>query len=72
MTDEQATASARAFLKARAIPFEEPARTGASANAIEVVFHAPGALNSKLVVDPRDVRVLVSLSDGACMLVEQM
>jgi len=73
MTEQQASASASKFLRARGIGFEEPSRALESADGFEVIFHAPGARDPQVaVVDPPDVRVIVSKADGQCKLVEQM
>ncbi|MBB5020607.1 hypothetical protein HNQ59_003932 [Chitinivorax tropicus] len=74
MTDAQYFEIAEQYLLSRNIGYLPPGRLGRKEDdRCEVIFHAPESLDPNVaVIDPPDVRVWVSATDGAVQLIYQM
>lgn len=74
MTEVECVEFAEQYLKSRKIEYLPTGRVGLKEkNRWEVIFPVPESMDSRIaVVDPPDVRVWVTLSDGLAELVHQM
>ena len=73
MSNDDLIREAEKFLIQQGSKYSNPGRVGRiKEDCIEVIFMKPDALNSRVVIDPPDIRLWVDKQSGKVELIYQM